>query len=398
MTSPRWDIYVGPARQTLETFPDNTFHLAVTSPPYWSQRRYDASIEKELGHEDTPGEFAQNLVDELRPLRAKLRMDGKFYLNIGDTMMGSGGAGGDHNKGGSLAKTPKYEGSGSKLRRAREQMEQDRVEGLGIDLVSQHIPADKSLALVPMRVALGLSDDGWIVRQDIIWQKRNGKPEGVRDRPSRSHEYIFLCALSPKYDYDYVAQLEPAAEKGRTRNRRSVWTLSTSNFKGAHFATFSPALIEPMVLATSPVACASCGKPWSAIVVQEGKTAYRAAKDRWDASHPDGPSYTSHLVSSSAERGETHVGGVRDEAGNQATMKNPHKTIVGYEQVCRCKQAGPPVRTTVIDPFSGASSAGVAALAYGRNYVGIELNPDFAHMAADRLRQEFPHIQGTLHI
>lgn len=397
----RWDLYVGRARDVLEGMPDGRITTTFTSPPYWSQRQYDAGNAKELGHEDTPGEFARALVDELDPLRRKMHKRGKLYLNIGDTMMGSGGAGGDHNRGGSMAATPKYRGSKSHIQAARELEAQARMEGLEIDLVTGHIPPDKGLALVPMRVALGLSDAGWIVRSDIIWSKRNCKPEGVRDRPSRSHEYVFLCSLSPSYDYDYVGQLEPAVEPGRKRNRRSVWNLSTSTFRGAHFATFPPELVEPAVLATTPRICGECYTPHRAIIEQDGMTAYQEAKAAWDAAHPEGPSYTSHLRASASDRDETGVGNVRDNEGRQATMRNPVKRIVGYEHSCPAKlehRRTASLAAIVFDPFAGAGSTAIAALRHGRSFLGTELSPEFAKLAEERIRAEFPDVPGTLHI
>lgn len=375
--SPRWDIHVGRAEEVL---PDlgQQFHMAATSPPYWSQRNYRVDEGPQLGHEDTPDLFASALCDVLDVVKEHLRPDGTMWLNIGDTMIGSGGAGGDHAKGGSRARVEKYEGSKKRMGRASA-------------LAKLDIP-DKNLALVPFRVALEMQARGWYVRSDIIWAKTNCKPEGVKDRPSRSHEYLFLASKKPHYFYDYVAQLEDAVEAGRKRNRRSVWRLNTSTFRGAHFATYPPELVIPTILAgtSGGGVCSECGAPYVADVERMELTAYEAMKQAHGITPED-------LRRMAAERDETNVGNTRTPDGRQATMKNPISVIRGYERSCKCATAEP-VPATVLDPFSGAASTGIAALGLGRSYVGIERSLEYAELAATRLRSEFPLAPGRVHI
>lgn len=194
-----------------------------------------------------------------------LRDDGTVWLNLGDSYNGSGGAGGDYIEGGLKEGQPKYPGR--------------HINNLKL----------KDLIGIPWMVAFALRDDGWWLRQDIIWHKPNPMPESVKDRCTKAHEYIFLLTKSPKYYYDYEAVLEPISDKSlkraeygwdcdrpstknaslggdgihtekmgerfvnpKGRNRRSVWTITTSPYKGAHYATFPPKLIEPMILAGCP--------------------------------------------------------------------------------------------------------------------------------------------------
>lgn len=207
----------------------------VTSPPYFGLRDY--GVDGQIGLEQTPDEYVAAMVEVFRCVRDVLADDGTLWLNIGDSYGGS-----------------------------------------------------KQLIGVPWRVAFALQADGWYLRQDIIWHKPNPMPESVRDRCTKAHEYIFLLSKSDRYFFDSEAMREPCSEdmqrraaKGHTRgaggkidasrqdadtlrgehakvidvsrgrNRRSVWSVPVRPYKGAHFATFPPALIEPCILAGSRV-------------------------------------------------------------------------------------------------------------------------------------------------
>lgn len=233
-------------------------------------------VDSQFGLEATPEEYVDKLVALFRELRRALRDDGTLWINIGDSYNGSGGAGGDYGAGGLKEGQPRYPGR--------------NVGSL----------KPKDLCGIPWRVAFGLQADGWYLRSDIIWAKNNPMPESVRDRPTKAHEYIFLLSKNQRYFYDADAVREPYQESSierykysalpssgkwmphvlvggegnrasngvtRTtaglksheqeqnplgRNRRSVWNVNTSPYKGAHFATFPPKLIEPCVLAGCP--------------------------------------------------------------------------------------------------------------------------------------------------
>jgi DNA modification methylase len=271
--------------------PAESVQCCVTSPPYWGLRDYDC--DGQLGLEATPEEFVSGLVKVFQELRRVLRDDGTVWLVIGDSF--ASGKGTCYNPGGgssSLGKERKEAGVHPLDRGNKSTLEKSGLK-------------PKDLVGIPWRVAFALQADGWWLRQDIIWAKPNPMPESVTDRCTKSHEYIFLLTKSARYYMDMDAIREPfnypertysanttnhktaaLAEQGnrstaglhdgRTqygdpqagRNRRSVWTIPTAPYKGAHFATFSPDLIRPCILAgTSEKGCCSkCGKPWIRVV------------------------------------------------------------------------------------------------------------------------------------
>jgi DNA modification methylase len=253
-------ILTGHAKEKLYQLPDQSIQTLITSPPYFALRDY--GIEGQIGLESTPERYVNNLVKIFRHVWPKLRDDGTVWLNLGDSYNGSGGAGGDYNKNGIKEGQPTYPG--------------------------RHVNSlkQKDLIGIPWRVAFALQQDGWYLRQDIIWHKPAPMPESVTDRCTKSHEYIFLLSKSPKYYFDHEAIKEPTEhpnaqaswtsdsrqerskafhnkpvgneingakyEGGEKRNKRSVWTVNSKPFKEAHFAVFPPELIEPCVLAGAP--------------------------------------------------------------------------------------------------------------------------------------------------
>ncbi|MCP4141635.1 MAG: site-specific DNA-methyltransferase [Chloroflexi bacterium] len=206
---------------------DKSVQCAITSPPYWGLRDY--LNDAQLGLEETPEKYVENMVNVFREVWRILKDDGVLWLNLGDSYNGSGGAGGDYSKGGLKEGQPKYKGRNVKTMKPK-------------DLVG-----------IPWMVAFALRSDGWYLRQDIIWHKPNPMPESVTDRCTKSHEYIFLLTKNARYYYDHEAIKEPThiADKYETKNKRSVWDVTTKPYKGAHFATFPADLVEPMVLAGS---------------------------------------------------------------------------------------------------------------------------------------------------
>lgn len=224
-------------------------------------------VRAEIGLEPTPDEFVAALVEVFREVRRVLRDDGTLWLNLGDSYARTGGT--DRK----VSKTAKV----GSTRNTLEQMK-DRTQ------VAPEGLKDKDLIGIPWRVAFALQADGWYLRQDIIWHKPNPMPESVTDRCTKAHEYIFLLSKGPRYYFDHEAIKEPVAAStvsrlsqptlseqagnarvpgktngnmkavgdGERRNKRSVWTVTTKPFKGAHFATFPPDLIEPCILAGCP--------------------------------------------------------------------------------------------------------------------------------------------------
>ena len=260
----KYKILQGDCLQTLKKGKENCIQCCVTSPPYYGLRDY--GHDGQIGLEETPDAYVTKLVTVFREVRRLLCDDGTLWLNLGDSYAAGGNGGGGKNDTnlGSLTVGRKVAPAGYK---------------------------PKDLIGIPWRVAFALQADGWYLRQDIIWHKPNPMPESVRDRCTKAHEYIFLLSKSSRYyfDADAIKELSTSykpnetqrastpkniignmSERGVTctteglnmksqaektkefRNRRSVWTVSTKPFKGAHFATFPTTLVEPCILAGCP--------------------------------------------------------------------------------------------------------------------------------------------------
>jgi site-specific DNA-methyltransferase (adenine-specific)/site-specific DNA-methyltransferase (cytosine-N4-specific) len=214
-------VYLADARKKLADFPDQHFQCCVTSPPYWGLRDYEHP--NQIGAEDKLDDYIADLVSVFRDVRRTLRDDGTFWLNIGDAFTSGGRtwrAPDKKNKGRAMSYRP------------------DTPEGL----------KPKDLIGLPWRVAFALQADGWYLRTDIVWNKPNCQPESVKDRPTRSHEFVFLFSKSEKYFFDQDGMKEPATGREGSKNRRTVWNINTEPFKGAHFAVFPSKLVELCIL------------------------------------------------------------------------------------------------------------------------------------------------------
>ncbi len=209
-------IIQGDAEVLLKWFPADYFRCCVTSPPYWGLRDY--GTEGQIGAEDEPSAYINRLVSVFEEVRRVLTPDGTFWLNIGDSYT-----------------------SGNRAYRAPDKKNPVRAMSYRAPTPAGLKPKD--LIGIPWRLAFALQDAGWYLRSDIIWEKPNCMPESVKDRPTRAHEYMFLFSKSPKYYYNYNN-----AREANGRNRRTVWSIPTEPFPGAHFATFPPKLVEPCVL------------------------------------------------------------------------------------------------------------------------------------------------------
>jgi DNA modification methylase len=336
-------IYVGDCIESLKLMPEKSVQTCITSPPYWGLRDY--GHDGQVGLEQTPDEYVAKMVEVFREVRRVLRDDGTLWVNLGDSYMATK----------NCVNPPQSVADGS-MRGMPSFIAPNRKDQDGLK--------SKDLVGIPWRVALALQADGWWLRQDIIWNKPNPMPESVRDRCTKSHEYIFLLAKSNLYYFDHEAikeksvtgdtrtpygsdgawamdgrdkweegkgQQRPNAD-GARRNRRSVWTINTKPYAGAHFATFPEKLVEPMVLAGSSEVgcCPSCGAPWG----RAGST-------------------------------------------------------VEWEPTCKCPEHKP-VPCLVLDPFTGSGTTGAVSLRLGRNFVGCELNPEYAKLAESRILGESP--------
>jgi site-specific DNA-methyltransferase (cytosine-N4-specific) len=226
-------IIHGDSRNELANMQEKIFQCCITSPPYWGLRDYDA--ENQIGAEDSLEEYIDSLVSIFREVRRVLADDGTLWLNIGDSYT-----------------------SGN--RTWRDSDKKNPARGMSYRPATPNGLKPKDLIGIPWRIAFALQADGWYLRTDIIWNKPNCQPESVKDRPTRSHEYIFLFSKSERYYYDHESIKEPTQMNGQTKNKRTVWSvdpketvwnINTEPSKDAHFAVFPSALVRPCVLASS---------------------------------------------------------------------------------------------------------------------------------------------------
>ena len=425
----------GDCRNVLATLPDESVQCCITSPPYWGLRDYRTAsweggdqncdhvadqsktkkfgndafnedrpsreetktagyyfdkvcgkcgatrIDAQLGLEQSPEEYVDNLVEVFREVRRVLRDDGTLWLNLGDS----------YTSGNRADRDPALVSSSSGLTNRSNGLDRARTP-VGLK--------PKDLVGIPWRVAFALQADGWYLRQDIIWHKPNPMPESVTDRCTKAHEYIFLLTKSAKYFYDneavkekslHVGVTHRAANKGKahseeagldtrpkvdwttpeTRNKRSVWTVATRPFKEAHFATFPPELIEPCVLASTSHfgMCAECKAPYKRIV-ERGEIPDRTTRDNTLGVIP-GRDKTTRL--------------------NSVDMAVIPTETTGWGKTCHCTtDAVEPC--VILDPFSGAGTTGVVAIKHSRCYIGTELNPDYVEMSRKRIQAEWDGI------
>jgi len=364
-------------------------------------------IDSQIGLEGTPEEYVSKLVEVFREVRRVLRDDGTLWLNLGDSYVNNPASAVNRNgMSGSL-----NNGKSEFACRTGTRGSQQR-KGMPCGL------KPKDLVGIPWRVAFALQADGWYLRQDIIWSKPNPMPESVTDRCTKAHEYIFLLTKSARYYYDAEAVREPVKEHAakslqsapgeptardkerremakkiwgedgnqmsrsqnqifrgyaevKGANRRSVWTVTTQPYPGAHFATFPPALVEPCIKAgTSERGCCSaCGMPWERVVEK-----------------PEMPK----VEASGIDRFGTGDAGVHRKVGQAYQdwrAANPDRTV-GWRPSCDCNAA--PVPCTVLDPFAGAGTTLLVATRLQRSAIGIELNPAYVKMARRRIEDDAP--------
>ena len=222
----RIDIHLGDAERILQNLPSESAQVCVTSPPYWGLRDYGLERDVQIGAEEQLDDYVTRLVAVFQQVRRVLKDDGSLWLNLGDSYT-----------------------SGNRGWRAPDKKNPARTMDYRPPTPDGLKPKD--LIGVPWRVAFALQADGWYLRSDIIWHKPNCQPESVRDRPTQSHEYLFLLTKSERYYYDADSVLEQSKDGRALRNRRTVWSIPTEPFPEAHFATFPPSLVAPCILAGS---------------------------------------------------------------------------------------------------------------------------------------------------
>jgi site-specific DNA-methyltransferase (adenine-specific) len=348
MSAPTNTILVGDATDQLRALPPDSVDCVITSPPFYMLRNYGAV--GQIGLEETVHEWVERLRAVMVEVARVLVPTGSAWIDLGD----------------SYSRHPRYGA------------------------------AAKGLLLAPERLLLALSDDGWIVRNKVIWAKANPMPASVGDRLTCSYDSVYFLTRQPKYLFDLDAirvphtsahghpgrevpnrrpdwagplagsnsglhRARPEGTPGHLlgKNPSDVWRLPTASYRGAHFATFPEVLVERPLLATCPLkVCTACRSPWKrspGLAVVQGHRR-PAGRDR-------------------------HV---RRYPGNWRTLHRPGPIRSG----CDC---GAPTRPgLVLDPFFGTGTVGVVAERHNRDWLGIELNPEYVQLAQQRLRGRSP--------
>ena len=452
--TPTFEVHQGDAFEVVRELrrKGTIVNMVCTSPPYWGLRDY--KVEGQIGLEKTLAEYVHKMVRLFRLIKEILSEDGTVWLNLGD----------------------KYNSSNTHTGKA------DKVDW-GIQRVLDakgNAPGTtkelkpKDLCGIPWRVALALQDDGWYLRQDIIWNKPNCMPEAVDDRCTKAHEYIFLLSKNKDYFYDMDAIREPYDElsmsrykypfggdknkqllkdgirkpmiwmreyKGKAikdyssakaqdpsdtkrrilesmnegvgRNKRSVWTVHAAPFKGAHFATYPPKLIEPCILAgTSEFGhCPKCHKGWVRVVDKSQQDYSKAVfpfkqadKSKFFGPRADsGKNLPARKITYGGWRPSCECFGklkkrfigevpTYDEEGNV----NGSRLI--YETVFKSRDGTmpPKVPGVVLDMFAGSFTTGIMAYKHKRSAIMIELNPEYIEIGKKRLRKFKEDFEGVL--
>ena len=381
------DIKIGDCRDKLKELPNNFFHTVITSPPYWGLRDYgtgkwiggdpncshisgksrnDADREfgtketltvqyrdvckdcgavredNQIGMEPSPQEYVRKIVRTFQEVKRVLRPDGTLWLNLGDSYS-----------------------SGGRTSTTNQTVRGDKDYGVTRPPVSGSLKP-KDLVGIPWRVALALQEDGWYLRQDIIWHKPNPMPESVKDRCTKAHEYIFLLTKSEKYYYDSHAIKEQSMDC--LSNKRSVWTVPVKPYNEAHFAVFPTSLIEPALLAgCPPKICSECGTPYEREMVTV-EVPERSRRENMIGVIPKRETLSRQ---------------------NSKEMKPLIQQDRGFTKNCSCSgtqtSAG-----RVLDPFGGSGTTALVADRNGRDATIIELNEKYVDIAETRLGGETP--------
>ena len=388
-----------------EKIQGESIQCVVTSPPYWGLRDY--GIPGQLGLEKTPEEYVANMVEVFRFIWKKLRKDGVIWLNLGDSYY-------NYRPGGvaqSKQTIAKHNGA-VVSESAKRGLQQDGLK-------------EKDLCMIPARVALALQADGWYLRSEIVWFKRNPMPESVTDRPTKAHEMIYLLTKSPKYYYDQEAVRVPQKEssierahysqigfnksksasgtvnyinnpntieetqrkaiEGMGANLKTVWDIPTQSFNGAHFATFPEKIPELCIKAgtSEKGACSKCGSPWVRVVAKtnplrslnKGRNGFRPDEIKMEADK--GASSAGCVdVKTLGWKPSCKCGGYFVQSDSSRRIEK-HSWYRSHWQERVAAKFPPTVPCIVFDPFAGSGTTLRVAKRMNRDFVGIELNPKY---------------------
>jgi DNA modification methylase len=374
----------------LRTLPDASVHCCVTSPPYWGLRDY--GHDGQIGLESTPEAYVARMVEVFREVRRVLRDDGTCWVNLGDSYAGGGGFSPDAP---CNVKRREMLADGQSRHGSFAICDRQHTRNKSGGIKPQGFIKPKDLVGIPWRVAFALQADGWWLRQDIIWHKPNPMPESVTDRCTKSHEYVFLLTKSERYYYDAEAVSEAASQPyviscktgqhksqvykhagtlgsnqgAASRNRRSVWTITTKPYSGAHFAVMPADLVEPCIKAGCPEQCCSmCGAGYERITAKQKR------------------------FESGSGRSGNAIEGKQDLAASETNSTpdirmGPVVSVqtLGWAPACDCAAFGT-TPGTVLDPFAGSGTTLAVAAELGRSGIGCELNPEYIQLAEQRIK------------
>lgn len=331
------DIHTGDCLEVLKTLPSESVQCCVTSPPYWGLRDYADA--RQIGKENTPEEFTQKMVEVFREVRRVLRDDGTLWLNLGDSYAAAGG----DRKNGSQGETSKVGNSSPESNPNT----RNKPKAFGLK--------PKDLVGIPWRVAFALQSDGWYLRKDIIWGKPNGMPESVTDRPTSSHEYVFLMSKKESYFYDYESVRLPALPSTISRLEQHVEAqLGSIRANGGD--------------KTNGAMKAVTRKSDR----QRGHGRRHAGfNDRWG-----GMTIDEQQENGAALRSVWWIA--------PAQTKDDHRAVMPRILAATCILAGSSTGDTILDPFGGSGTTGMTAIELGRKAVLIELNPEYAKLCRQR--------------
>ena len=395
-------ILIGNNMEKLKEIESESVDCIVSSPPYFGLRDY--GVEGQFGLEETLEDYIDKTVLLFEELRRVLKPQGTVWWNLGDSYANKSSAWGGRGKNSILNKT------GLKDKQRRNTIVPDGLKS-------------KDLMMIPSRVAIALSENGWYLRSEIIWHKPNPMPESVKDRPTSAHEKIYLFAKNKKYYYDADAIRVPQKQDSIARagrnywdtnkvetgnysipniesakklnqkvldtvaegkipmaNKRNVWTVTTKPFRGAHFAVFPQDLIEPCIKAGSSEhgCCSKCGNPYIRITK---KGDYNLKHQIASGGDKDGKYYGKSKKDYSSAKAQ-------DASETKKRILESMKEViqVGWEATCKCN-AGIK-KSVILDPFGGSGTTGLVANNLGRDAILIELNKEYVEIAKKRLGED----------
>lgn len=341
-----WEIREGGAFEQLKLMESESVQCVVTSPPYWGLRDY--GVNGQLGLEATLEEYTIKTTEIFREVRRVLRKDGTLWLNMGDCYNAY-----NHNRGPAAGANKNHH----KIM---------PLTGRGLSCI---MLKNKDLVGIPWRVAFALQADGWYLRSDNIWSKPNPMPESIRDRPTRSHEYLFLLSKSARYYYDADAIKEEVTGNAHPRgggvNPKAKIPEGWDTGSGGHTkkkGRYKKQDAKPQI---------------------KGSDRMNGLNKRWKDKQNE--SFSSAVRGLVKKRNKRSVWTIPTEPYPEA-----HFATFPLALVEPCIQAGTKEGDVVLDPFCGAGTTGIVALRYRRRFMGIELNPKYCEMARSRIRKDMP--------